>query len=379
VAPLRVVLNTRTDDAAARLGIRGLAERLREHGVDATTDDWNHYEAYDVAVFLGYDHDLDAAKTQNPAIRVALVDPKVSRADWAEAARRADFLMVGSVEQRDAFLRVNRNVVVYYMFPIVAAEPRQHEDREPLVIGYHGNRVHLETMVANVRPALEELGRQRSVEFHAIYNHATLGRAGIGMPDDGLVTVRHIQWTDGFMADLRRADIGIVPNELPIRDRQRILREAAYDEPQFAYEPFDHLVRFKLSSNPGRLFPFASLAIPVVADFTPSSSQFVQDGVSGYVASSAHGWLDALERLAASAEHRATLGQELRRRMLSEYERQVDVFLDWCTRPLSPPPVVLPNVPTVQDELAFSDRYAAPSSPWTWRRVRTRAKRLLRR
>jgi hypothetical protein len=373
--PPRVVLNTRSDNASSRLAIDGLASRLRDRGVHAAVGDWEHYDEYEVAVFLGYDHELERAKTQSPRIRVALVDPKLSRPEWIDAARRADFLMVSSVEQRDAFLRVNRNTFVYYMFPLVDVDPRTHAADEPFVVGYHGNRVHLEAMAPRVRPALEELGRSRHVELHAVYNHQQLGRASIGMPDERFVAVRHIQWSNDYVEHLRRADVGIVPNELPIRERQAVLELSAYDEPQFAYEPFDHLVRFKLSSNPGRIYPFAQLGIPVVVDFTPSGSQFVLDGVSGFVASSAHGWLEALEQLAASVELRASLGAELRRRMTCAYDDQIDLFLDWCRRPLKPAPAALPGVAGPEDELELLDRYRAPSAPWTWPRVRNRISR----
>jgi hypothetical protein len=375
VPPLRIVLNTRVDDAASRLCIHGLGARLREAGVDATVNDWRGYERYDVAVFMGYDHELERAKRERPSIRVALADPKLSTAERLDAARRADFLMVSSVEQRDAFLRLNRNVLVHYMFPVLEAESKHHRNADGIVVGYHGNRVHLEAMASSVRPALEELARRRPVTLLAVYNHRELGKAHIGIPDG--VEVRHVQWTDTFVDDLRAADIGIVPNELPIRDRQHVLALAAYDEPEFMYEPFDYLVRFKVSSNPGRLYPFGLLGIPVVADFTPSYAQFVVDGVSGRLASSPAGWFEAFDDLAASAELRARMGRELSLRLTAAYDRQVEEFLAWCTRPLKGPPVVIGGVSAAEDELALLGRYAAPSPPWTRSRVRRAVRRRL--
>jgi glycosyltransferase involved in cell wall biosynthesis len=373
--PPRIVLNTRVDDAASRLAIHGLGARLREAGVEAAVNDWEHYDRYDIAVFMGYDHDLERARAQHPSIRVALADPKLSTAEWLEAARSADFLMVSSVEQRDAFLRINRNVLVYYMFPVLEDQPRTHVDSEQLIVGYHGNRVHLEAMVASVRPALEELGRRRPVTLIAVYSHGALGKAKIGVPAG--VRVEHVQWTDSFLDDLRRADIGIVPNELPIRDRAHVLQVGAYDEAEFQYQPFDHLVRFKVSSNPGRLFPFGVLGIPVVADFTPSYGQFVLDGVSGYLASSPHGWFEALDTLGGSAQLRTRLGAELGRRLREAYDLQVDEFLSWCTRPLKGPPIELAGAPAAEDDLALLPQYAAPRAPWTWQRLNVAVRRRL--
>jgi hypothetical protein len=372
---VRIVLNTRVDDAASRLCINGLGARLQAAGVDAVVNDWDGYASYDVAVFMGYDHELERARSENPGIRVALADPKLSTPEWLEAARAADFLMVSSVEQRDAFLRLNRNILVYYMFPVLADQPRAHADSDELVVGYHGNRVHLEAMAMSVRPALEALGRRRPVRLLAVYSHGALGKARLGLPDG--VRVEHVQWTDSFLDDLRRADIGIVPNELPIRDRAHVLQVAAYEEAEFQYQPFDHLVRFKVSSNPGRLFPFGVLGIPVVADFTPSYGQFVLDGVSGYLASSPHGWFEALDTLGSSAELRTRTGAELGRRLRAAYDLQVDEFLSWCTRPLEGPPVEIAGATGAEDELALLSLYAAPRTPWTWQRLNVAVRRRL--
>ena len=134
-----------------------------------------------------------------------------------------------------------------------------------------------------------------------------------------------MQWTDGFAARLARADIGIAPNELPLRDRALALESTAYTDGELAYEPFDHLVRFKASTNPGRLYAFAVAGLPVVSDFVPSAAQFLLDGESGLLACSPHGWFEALESLAASAELRTRLAAALRERLESARARQADV------------------------------------------------------
>ncbi len=116
---MRIVLNTRSDTAGAQASIVGLALRLRAAGIDATLNDWDGYAGYDVAIFMGYDHELERARAENPSIRVGLSDPKQSRREWIDAARAADFLLVSSVEQREAFLRLNRSIHVLYMFPVM--------------------------------------------------------------------------------------------------------------------------------------------------------------------------------------------------------------------------------------------------------------------
>ena len=386
---MRIVLNTRSESAGAQASIVALAHRLREAGVDATLNDWERYDRYDVAIFLGYDHAIREARAASPGIRVGLSDPKQSRQEWIDAAREADFLLVSSVEQREAFLRLNRNVHVLFMFPLVPARQRVHEQRDPFVVAYHGNRVHLEAMGGTgVRQALEELGRRRDVELRAVYNVEARGRAVLGMPDERFVRVRHVQLTldepagpavsQAMLDELAGADVGIVPNLLPINDPRRALRRTASLEPSLAYEPFDHLLRLKASSNPGRLYPFARLGVPVVADLTPSLAQFVLDGVSGFLAGSAQGWFDALERLAEEPALRTSMAAELRARLDAAYDRQIADLLAFLQRPPLGPPTPFPGQRTAEEDLAELPLYTAPSPEPHRERRRARLRRLLR-
>ena len=372
---MRVVLNTRSDDAGTAAAIHALGARLRGHGVEAVVNDWSGYAGYDVAVFMAYDHELERARAEQPGIRVALADPKLGSADLVRDAARADVLIVSSVEQRDAFLRVNRNAVVWSMFPLVDAEEREHRAKEPVVIGYHGNRVHLEAMARGLKQALEELGRRRAVELHAIYDLERLGRARIGVPDGRAIFVRHVQWTPRYADALREVDIGIVPNELPVRDRLDVLERAAYPDGELAYEPFDHLLRFKVSTNAGRVYPFARLGIPVVADFAPSAAQLVEDGVSGFLASSAAGWYEALEALVDSPELRARLAGELRRRADERGRRDLEELVARLRAPLLPSLVPTPDWDAVEPALERLGRYPRPAGGPLVRRALARLRR----
>lgn len=373
---MNIVLNAHVDDPGSAACITGLHRRLVDTGVDATLNDWDHYDRYDVAVFMAYDHDMPAARKANPRIRVALADPKQAGADYLAAARDADFLMVSSVEQRDVFYRHNRNVLVHFMFTPMRTIDRVHVDRDPIAIGYHGNRVHLECMFETVTPALNALAKARRIEFWALYNIERLGRASIGLPDPALMTIRHIQWSpNAFFDDFAKVDIGIMPTAIPIRDRLAALESTAYPESEFAYEPFDHLIRFKASTNPGRLYPFARLGIPVVADFTPSASQFIRDGESGLIVSSPHGWFEALGSLASSADLRNRTARGLREAVDRAYDRQIGDFLDFCAMPLRKDVPVFDGIPTADDELARLERYERPQGPGRLNRIGRRLRR----
>jgi glycosyltransferase involved in cell wall biosynthesis len=380
VSPVRIVLNARSDSAGAQAGVVGLGRRLQEAGVDATLGDWEHYDRYDVAIFLGTDEDVARARAAHPGIRIGLSDPKQSRREWVDAARAADFLLVSSVEQREAFLRLNRNLHVLYMFPPLPARERRHEQREPLVVGYHGNRVHLEAMRGTgVRDALEAIGRRRPIELVAVYDVAGKGRVSErALPDPSVVPTRHVQWTeDALLRELDDMDIGLVPNLLPVENRGRALRLTASSDPELLYEPFDHLLRLKASSNPNRLYAFAQRGVPVVADITPSYAQFVLDGVSGLLAASARGWFEALDRLSASADLRGDLARELRSRIDAAYARQVDDLLAFLAAPGRGAPPRLPGDREPESDLATLAAYPAPGRESGAARLVGRLRRLV--
>ena len=377
---MRFVLNTRSDTAGAQASIFALASRLRAAGVEATVGDWDNYDRYDVAIFMGYDHELEKARAANPAIRVGLADPKQSRQEWIDAARVADFLLVSSVEQREAFLRLNRSSFVLLMFPLVEAAPRAHAERDDVVLAYHGNRAHVEAMAGSVTPAIEELARRRAVRLVCVTNHERYGLPERGLPDPGLVQVEHVQFEPGadgaisssLAAAIAAADIGLVPNLLPVEEHRLALRLTASDNPRLAYEPFDWLVRFKASSNPGRLYPFARLGVPVVADFTPSLAQFVDDGVSGCLVATAEGWFDALDRLAASATLRASLAGALRARLDEAVDRQVPDLLAFLSAPPDRKPYVPAGRPSAEDDLAALGNFASSARPGLAARIRAK-------
>ena len=141
------------------------------------------------------------------------------------------------------------------------------------------------------------------------------------------------------------------------------------------YAPFDHLVRFKASTNAGRLHPFAHAGIPVVSDFAPSSAQFVLDGESGFLASSAAAWYEAFVRLAESPELRRRLADNLRRRIEAAYEAQVDEFVAACTAPLRPGPIAVGDRPSAEAAAARLDRYAGPAGAPLLERLAARLRR----
>ena len=307
---LRFVLNTKYPDRpASAVCIGSLGSLLTKHGYEVTYNDWENYERYDVAIFMYYDPQIEKARRVNPNILVGLGDPKPP---VIQDAPKADFLLVSSVEQRDVLLKYNPNVFIYYMFTDIKPVKKVHSDSGKIVIGYHGNKTHLNAMYPNVTLAIEKLSHYFEVEFHAIYNIKALGKWKIGVPDPKKVKTCHIQWSaDTVSKALESVDIGIVPNTLLSHTRDHEKKKRFGVSKIFTLENTDYLLQFKVSSNPGRIYVFAQNGIPVVADFFPSAAQFIAHGERGFLAHSTEGWFDAFYQLATSAELRQKMSDNL--------------------------------------------------------------------
>ncbi len=283
---MKFVVNT-TYNSAGTVVLRGIIKRLEANGDRVAVNDWKQYNNYDIAIFMAPDSKIREAKAIDDKIKCGLFDPKVSKAWQIEEAKAADFLIVSSIEQRDFFLKYNESIYIYYMFPNIPEVKKEHVDKQKIVIGYHGNKQHLDAMT-DVSWALDRLSKEYDIEFRAIYNVKKLGKWRLNVPQN--CSVRHIQWSEKtLVADLSQCDIGIVPSVMPSPKLfTRSLRSIFYN-PE-GYNRNDYVYRFKMSNNPGRIYVFSQLHIPVIADFTPSACQFIKDGQSGMLAGTREGW-----------------------------------------------------------------------------------------
>lgn len=259
---------------------------------------------------------IKRAKKENPALLVGLCDPRNQSID--EVLHLVDFIVVDSIEMRDYFARYGLPLFSYVEYPLFEPVTKIHEDTSPVVIGYHGNKVHLMGMYPEISAALDELAKRREVEFWAMYNIASLGKWRLGLPRR--IPVRHLQWSEeSYVSELSKVDIGIVPNMIPVRGQHRLRFGRSLWSKIFLEVPQDYLMRFKMYSNAGRAIVFARLGIPVVSDMYPSALQLIRHGKNGYLAHSKGGWLDCLERLADSHELRNRFARELATEVEARY------------------------------------------------------------
>ena len=265
---------------------------------------------------MGYDPRIREAKAMNRGAIVGVID---ARPAAGRDVSGADFLIANGIEMYDWYARDTAHVFIYPPYPVLPLVPRTPAPAAgPVVLGYHGNKVHLQAMYPRVTQAIEALAENHKVEIWALYNIRSHGKWEVGTPNHGNVKIRHIQWTEnGYEELLAGTDIGIVPNFIPLR--QRLWGDSAsISKRTFNDDETDYLTRYKSTSNAGRIFVFAQQGIPVVSDMFPSALQLIEHGVDGFLCYSGAAWHRALASLASDPELLSKLGE----RLLKKYEQR---------------------------------------------------------
>lgn len=318
------------------------------------------YRGYDVILFMAYDADIRNARAQNPSARIGLVD---IRSVPGPEDQEADFIVVNGLEMMDLAAEWFSNVFVLPIFPDLAApDPSARAPNERLTLCYHGNKVHFQELLPVVTSAIEAVADERDIDLVGIYDVERLGRCEVPLSTHPRVRTRYEQWTpDVYERVVAGADIGLVPNLVPLPRAAAAKAALSFAPGIYSEYETDILLRYKFSSNPGRLLVFAQLGVPVVADFTPSSVNLIQHGRNGMLAHSAAGWYRALKTLADDPGARRSMGEAMRETFAREFapDRLRDSFLSF----LAGLPPNCPAPKTVRDLRAGFERVGRAAAP----------------
>ena len=319
---LKIVINTHYESAGTKVCVDDLSPRLTQAGHLVVHNDWDHYQRYQLAIFMSPDAAIQQAKQQNQTIKTCIMNPMTDYPSLQRNARSTDALIVGSLEQRDAQLKYNSNVFIYYMFPDIQPMFKKHAASQPTIIGYHGNKEHLFNFSPHINAALDRLAAEYPVELWLMYNITKLGLVTTRLPR--LIKTRHIQWSPANYSQLlSRCDIGLVNNIIPTpRDFLHVVNQPLtryFNLNLRPYRAHDTQVRFKYSTNPGRVYVFSQLGIPVISDFAPSMSQVIRDDYSGLIVNSSTGWYWAMKKLLLDPPLRQFYSDNLRHTIDTTY------------------------------------------------------------
>lgn len=335
---LRILFRSQNDTSigSTRIWINDLSYYLAQIGADTAINNGSEYKDYDVVIFEKGTplKEIERAKKDNPNIICGLINPtddadvRSDRLIGFLSARKAsgkhyqaaDFFIVGSVEERDYFLRYSPNVFMFPLIERIFTGTKTHTAKEVTTLSYHGNLQHLNQFAYNLKDALEELNGKYQIKLMVIYD-LKLGEWTKGRPD---IPIETYQWSSDTIEDLLlQSDIGLVPgvNTLPKSKYKKLLRISTgfYDGGQERFFS-DYLLRFKNKSNAGRSFVYHQLSIPVVAGFNPSSFHIIGSNQNGFLAHSKEGWYSAIEQLILSPSLRTKMADGAKREFDKNYD-----------------------------------------------------------
>ena len=319
-------------DMTLRDSLRPELERIG-HEVDCRTStagiDLNVFDVF-ITPRISY-RDLAEMKRHFPTLICVLADPKVLTREQMALAVLADFCLVGSFEHAARVTMLGGTPLRFHWRPnlenVGKFSATEESGSRKIRLFYHGNRVHLDSMAATVLREIDSLAQSHSIVLEAHYSRKKVGPWKVPRWARNL-EVEHWDWEEPVVWQrLAVSDIGVVPNMLPATSFRPIVQRStkfnSWMNPMLLRRD-DYLLRFKVTSNPGRIIPFAHFGKPVVSDFFPSSAELVRDGIDGYLALNAKQWRDGLERLILDRRLRQKMGESLR----SRFESKVSVGKD---------------------------------------------------
>jgi glycosyltransferase involved in cell wall biosynthesis len=302
-------LNTHPDQISTQLNLSLLHQYQGFVQVNKIVD----IPDFSTLLIMGYAlESLPLLKQERSDLRIGVVDP---RPTFVHQPVGCDFILANGIEMMDWYCRFTSNIFFYPIYPQLdrLGAPKRSSSSSSIILGYHGNKIHLLEMFPRITLALEALTHYFSVELWMMYNIKQLGKWAKNVPQG--VKLRHLQWTeDGYSLYMSQVDIGIVPALLPNLDENQEPSDHLLNQ-----HPTDYTLTFKSTSNLGRAFVFYQYGIPVVADMIPSALQVMKNVEEGFICYSTAAWFDALYRLCASVDLREQIGKKMLERFESHY------------------------------------------------------------
>ena len=269
--------------------------------------DWKNINNYDWIFVMSYVEDLNIIRQIDKSkhkVKFALIDPRLSIKK--DIIKKVDLIILDSLEMEDYYLKYNVPIFRYIAYPNIKVQNKKNIKSNIINFGYHGNLDHLNELSEFIKKAIERLGNEYEINFNLLYN---LKKKKFKSKFKN-IKVNHIQWsTTNFKNFLEDCDIGIVPN----------LKINFFNKFREINNPINYSLKFKLTSGPGRIMPFALNSIPVVCDIYPSSLSFIDNKRDGFLCYSENAWYTSLKTLITSFKERSKIGANLNEKLFPKY------------------------------------------------------------
>ncbi len=256
----------------------------------------NFEEGYDIYFLSKYckSHVVKEIRSKCSA-KIGIIQPSDNNKDSLKKILLSDFLICGSILERDYYLKFKKPSFIFPLVEIIEKN-LQKKSNQNLKLGYHGNLEHLISFPDELISALEKLSKEINLELIVVYNRK------LGNWRKPNIKISEYDWTfDTMKQQMGNVDIGLVPSlrKNKFLNRKTLLRSIFFKLTNKTNSNMvnDYSIQFKNNSNAGRAFVFHQLGIPVVADFSPENFIINGDPKCGYLANSEEGWYNAIKAL----------------------------------------------------------------------------------
>lgn len=296
------------ETGSTRIWHQNLSLWLRQLGAEVHQNSSESTTQYDIIICAKNTslNSLKNLKQKHPKSKIGLVNPSDYTYEARLKLKLADFFIVGSIEEKVYYHQFSDHIFIIPLIETIFTTHKNHEKKDQIVLGYHGNKHHLHQFSPHLTKAIEKLSKHHDIKLKVIFDIKNLGKWKFGRPKN--ILIEEIQWDKNNIEDeLLECDIGLVPGCSEMSSLQKtfcLLLDKL--QPRSGFNT-DFFARFKNTANHGRSFVFHQLKIPIVADFVPSQFHILGDDQSGFLAQNEASWYYGLKKLCESHELRQSM------------------------------------------------------------------------
>ena len=220
-----------------------------------------------------------------------------------------NFIINNSLESQDYFAYSNLDSFILPTFPQYQQENfKKINNKQTLVLGYHGNCIHIVGLMKriykelinysnnkNQRIILKIMSNKKIFKRHFpiwYFNNIKNSK------DKNNFKIDFFDYDPSFMSEfMSDIDIGICPQLIPFKNN--IFTKVISPRIKKFFQAKNHNVtlRYKETSNIGRLAIFSQFKIPVISDPCPSSCSIIGMNEAGLIALSEKQWIKSIDHL----------------------------------------------------------------------------------
>jgi hypothetical protein len=262
-----------------------IQQRLQKLGYDAVVN--GQLEGSNVIIFEK-NYPLDEVQIiSNSILNCVFIDTNPSKRTWPKRKKLevVDAILLGSDIEKSGFK------LPHIVYP-------QYEDQElfnqenkivsdDIIVGYHGNNMHIEPIEKNFIDALCRIGKNRKVIFKVF---ASTPPSHLEKLDKN-IRIECIKWNyNNYHEIIKNFDVGYLPSLSKV-NFTKLAKILTYSRKSFSD---DVISRYKPNSNAGRLISFMQAGVPVIGDYGPYNFLLGEQSELGFKCSTVMDYENAL-------------------------------------------------------------------------------------